>query len=155
MDETTRAGAVSSDTAEDGRRRRPTLRILRSAFDNAKDLVRKEIEFARAQAMRDMMVKLQSVAGLLVAAVIAFIGIVFMLVAGVEGLRLVLPAWASWLIVGGGLVLVAGAVAAVTIRGLRRPPAVAEKIRETVKEDVEWARTHLKPNGKPPTPGDD
>lgn len=155
MDESTRARAVPGEGAEENGRRRSTLRILRSALGNARDLIRKEIEFARAQAMRDLMVKLQRVAGLLVAGVIASIGIVFMLVAAVQGLRVVLPAWASWLIVGGGLVLVAGVVAAVTIRGLRRPPAVAGKIRETVKEDVEWARTHLRPNEKPRTPGGD
>lgn len=89
--------------------------------------------------------KLKSVgigAGLLVGAgVFAFFAALVLLAAAVLALATVLPAWASALIVGGSLLLLAGIVAGIGIAQLKRglPPTPSDTI-ESIGEDIRVIR---------------
>jgi hypothetical protein len=79
------------------------------------------------------------------AGVLALLGVGCLLACAIAALHLVLPVWLSALVVGGVLVIVAGALALVGGGELRRaaPPLPTGAI-EHAKEDVAWIRTHAR-----------
>ncbi len=106
-------------------------------------LARKEIELAEAE----MMIKGKR-AGLGVgmfggAGLLALFGLGALTVAAILGLALVLPGWASALIVAGVYLGLAGIVALLGGVELRRAkPLPPTEAAESVKDDVEWIRAH-------------
>lgn len=76
--------------------------------------------------------------GLLVAAAtFAFFALLVLIAAAVLGLATVLPAWASALIIGGGILLIAVILALVGVSSLKKgvPPAPTKTI-ESIQKDV-------------------
>ena len=77
-------------------------------------------------------------AGILALFVVGFLGF-----AGAAALDLVLPTWAAFLIVA--VVYAIGATIAGLIgRQAVSTPGAPERTKETVKEDIEWAKRRLK-----------
>jgi len=101
------------------------------------DLVRGEIESFKQEIIGKL--KLAGIGiGLLVgAAIFAFFALLVLIAAAVLGLATVLPAWASALIIGGGILLIAVILALVGISSLKKgvPPAPTNTI-DSVKKDV-------------------
>ena len=101
------------------------------------DLVRGEIESFKQEIIGKL--KLAGVGlGLLVgAATFAFFALLVLIAAAVLGLATVLPAWASALIIGGGILLIAVILALIGISSLKKgvPPAPTNTI-DSVKKDV-------------------
>lgn len=101
------------------------------------DLVRAEIDSFKQELLTKL--KLAGVGiGLLVgAATFAFFALLLLLAAAVLGLATVLPAWASALIIGGGILLIAVILALIGIASLKKgvPPAPTETIK-SIKKDV-------------------
>jgi len=101
------------------------------------DLVRGEIESFK----QELIGKLKHAGiglGLLVgAALFLFFAVLVLLAAAVLGLATVLPAWASALIIGGAILLIAVILALVGISNLKKgvPPAPTETIK-SIKKDV-------------------
>jgi len=121
---------------------RSTGELIRDVADDLRMLVRKEMELARVELVDALSGKLKG-AGLLAAAVLAaFPGLLFLAVA----LAIWLPVGTAlgFLIVG---VIMLGLTAAGVIFGLKamksKQGGVATSV-ESVKEDVRWARGHLK-----------
>jgi hypothetical protein len=83
-------------------------------------------------------------AGLLVAAaVLLLFGLGFALAGAAAGLDVVLPLWASLLIVAGGIVLVAGALAGIGIASLKKgTPPVPEQALEEARLTTEALRSN-------------
>jgi hypothetical protein len=72
------------------------------------------------------------------AGMVALFGLGALLLAGIAGLALVVPAWAAALIVGGALLLTAGLAALAGKRQLASAtPPVPEQAVENIKADVE------------------
>lgn len=101
------------------------------------DLVRGELESLKQEIVGKL--KLAGVGiGLLVgAATFAFFALLVLIAAAVLGLATVLPAWASALIIGGGILLIAVLLALIGISSLKKgvPPAPTETIK-SIKKDV-------------------
>ena len=101
------------------------------------DLVRGEIESFKQEIIGKL--KLAGVGlGLLVgAATFAFFALLVLIAAAVLGLATVLPAWASALIIGGAILVIAVILALVGIANLKKgvPPAPTETIK-SIKKDV-------------------
>jgi predicted phage tail protein len=130
---------MSTRSTED----RPTLRdrslgsLIGSLPEILSRLIRGEIQLAK----QEMSTKLKSAGvgvGLLVGA--AILGIIFLqilLAAAIIALSLVLPAWASALIVGGVVLIIAIVLALVGLKALKTgvPPVPTEAV-ENVKADV-------------------
>ena len=72
--------------------------------------------------------------------IFALFGLLLLLVAGAMGLAVVLPLWAAFLVVGGGAVILAGALVMVALRALRRASDRATGATDQVKEDLQWVR---------------
>jgi membrane protein len=123
---------------------RSTPQLMRSIGADTVTLVRKEVELAKQEVKEGIAAKLMGVVGLAIAGVLALYFLGFGAAAGAAGLSLVLPSWAALLIVGGAFLLLAGIFAVVGLGALRRAPLAPRKTKETVKEDIEWARAQLR-----------
>jgi hypothetical protein len=130
-------------------RERPLGELLRMLSQETTQLVRQELELAKAE-MRQKGKQAGVGAGFLGGAGVAGLLALGALTAClILVLDLVMPAWVAALIVA----VVWGAVAAVLgLRGRDKVsaavPPVPEQTVETVKEDVQWAKTRMPSGGK-------
>ncbi len=127
--------------ARDGR---STGDLVRSIGSDTVTLVRKEIELAKQEVQEGVAARVKGIAAVATAGVMGLFLVGFLAAAGAAGLALVMPLWAALLIVAGVFVLLAGITAAAGIAMLKRPPLKPEKTKETIKEDVEWAKAQLR-----------
>ena len=126
---------------ERARRRLPTL--LRAIRDDMSLLGRQQVELSR-QEFKEIASEKAAGAGLLTAAaILALFMLGFAAFAGAEGLAIVLPRWAAFLIVA-GVFLLLGMIAVLVGREALKRPAAPERTKQMVKEDVEWAKRRLK-----------
>jgi uncharacterized membrane protein YqjE len=120
-----------------------TKDLVTEAARKASQLVKKEIELAKAEVRADLRTEVKTATGLGIAAVCALLGLETLLVALVLALweAGVLSGWAGALIVA-GVVLAIGAIAGLWgwRRRVRRP---LETTRRSLKEDVRWARERM------------
>lgn len=79
------------------------------------------------------------------AGVAAFFGVATLIVAAVLALALVLPAWASALIIGGALVLFGGALGLLGKQQIQRasPPVPREAV-DSVRQDIDTVRETIR-----------
>lgn len=120
--------------------RKPTGELVREIADDLQSLVRKEVELARVEVVGALSSVVKG-AGLIAAAVVACMpGLLFLVVA----LALALPVspQLGFLIVGGGLLVLAGVGILIGVRLIRRRRGKITAV-DSVKEDVRWAREHL------------
>jgi hypothetical protein len=137
-----RPGGSSYGAAGNGRR--DTASLLRSIAADLSTLVSKQIELAK-QELKEMVGARAGAAAIIGgAAVLGLFVVGFLGLAGAEALALVMPRWAAMLIVG--LVFaVAAAVAILVARSMMRSAATSPDLtKESLKEDVEWAKQQLK-----------
>lgn len=118
---------------------RPISSVLNEIMGNLQGLVRSEARLAKTELKEDL--RKTSAGAAWVGAglvMLAFSGL-FVLVAAVSALSEVMPVWAAALIVAAGEGLIAALCVAV---GMRRFKALraAPKTRETLKENMEWAK---------------
>jgi hypothetical protein len=126
-------------------RERPLPELLKQLSEETTRLVRQEIELAKAEVTQKG--KQAGIgAGLFGAAgVIGFLALAALTTCFILALDAVMPAWLAALLVA----VVYGAIAAVlALRGRSKVkqavPPVPEQTIETVKEDVEWAKTQMR-----------
>jgi membrane protein implicated in regulation of membrane protease activity len=106
-------------------------------------LGRQQLELSR-QEFKEIASEKAAGAGLLTAAaILALFMLGFAAFAGAEGLAIVLPRWAAFLIVA-GVFLLLGAIAVLVGREALKRPSAPERTKQMVKEDVEWAKRRLK-----------
>jgi MFS family permease len=121
-----------------------TSSLLRSIAADISTLVSKQIELAKQEIGEMVGARAKAVGVFGAAAVLGLFVVGFLGMAGAEALDLVLPRWAAMLIMAG----VFGAMAAIAIvlaRGwLRSSASKPELTRESLKEDVRWAKQQLK-----------
>jgi putative superfamily III holin-X len=123
--------------------RRSTPKLVRSIATDSATLVRKEVELARQEMIEALVARVKAATAMIVAGIVSLIAIVFGGAAAASALDTVMEPWASRLVVAGGFLLTA-AIAAVAGMARKAPPFAPEKTVETVKEDIEWAKTQLK-----------
>jgi membrane protein len=124
--------------------RRSTPQLVRSIANDTATLVKKEVELARQEIVEAVVARLKAAAAMLAAGVFVMLAVIFLGSAAAYALENVVSPWAARLIVGGGFLLLAGLAAAVGLLRAKRPPLKPELTVETVKEDIEWAKTQLK-----------
>lgn len=122
-----------------------TADLVRTLASDTAALVRQEIELARAELSRKAKDAGTGVGGLGAAGVLALFAVGTLTAAAVAALALTVPTWAAALVVAAVQLTAAGTLAAMGSRRLKRStPPVPEQTVETVKEDVEWARTQMR-----------
>ena len=118
--------------------------LLRSIAADISTLVSKQIELAKQEIAEMAGARAKAVGVFVAAAVLGLFVIGFLGITGAEALDLILPRWASMLIVAGVFALLAG-VAIVLARGwFRSTGSKPELTQESLKEDVRWAKQQLK-----------
>jgi Putative Actinobacterial Holin-X, holin superfamily III len=135
----------------DGHDEQPALRdhsiseLVKDLANETSTLVRQEIELAKAE-MTDRGKRAGKGAGMLAAgAVVALLAFGALTAGLIAALDLAMPTWLAALIV----TVVYGAIAAVLVQIGRKQvqeaaPPVPEETIESVKEDVQWAKTRTR-----------
>jgi apolipoprotein N-acyltransferase len=118
--------------------------LVRSIATDTSTLLRKEMELARQEIVEAVTARLKAAGSMAAIGVLGMFMLIFLALAAAAALDLVLPGWASRLIVAGAFLLLAVPVALFGLRRLRRPPLAPEETKRTVKEDVQWAKQQLK-----------
>jgi hypothetical protein len=139
----TRQDPSSADQAD--LRQRPFGELLRQLSDETTRLVHQELELAKAELTQKGK-QAGTGAGLFGAAgAIGFLALAALTACFILALDAAMPAWLAALIVA----VVYGAIAAVlALQGRNKvkqaTPPVPEQTIETVKEDVQWAKTQMR-----------
>src|SRR5215207_5947079 len=126
-------------------RERPLPELLKQLSEQTTGLVRQELELAKAELTQKGK-QAGAGAGLFGAAgAIGFLALAALTTCFILALNAVMPAWLAALIVA----VVYGIIAFVLVkqgqaRMRRATPPVPEQTIETVKEDVEWAKTQMR-----------
>ena len=130
------------DVATDERARQGLQELLRSIGTDLSLLIRQQVALAKEEMRGIAAEKATGGALLVAAAVFALFVLGFASLAGAAALDLVLPRWAALLIVA-GIYLVLAVIAVLIGRNALAAPATPERTKQTVKEDLEWAKRKL------------
>jgi hypothetical protein len=126
-------------------RERPASELLKDLSQQTGTLVRQEVELAKAELAQKGK-QLGAGAGLLIgAAVVALLALGALTACLIAALASAVATWLAALIVAVVYVAIAGALAVVGRGRIQEaaPPAPEQTI-ETVKEDVQWAKTRAR-----------
>jgi uncharacterized membrane protein YqjE len=118
-----------------------TVELVKGIATQVGSLARKELELAKIELKTDLRAEAKMVGGLGIAGVLLLLGVNVLLVAGVLALALIIPAWVAGLTVSGALLAAGGFVAMMSWR--RRVSVPLERTRQTVTEDLQWAKERL------------
>ena len=130
--------------ADNGQRQedQPLPELMKTLANQTTSLVRQEIDLAKAEFSEKGKKAGQGAGMFGGAGVIGFLALAALTAAAILGLATALPDWLAALIVGLVYAAVAGVLA---LQGKNKVqdagPPVPEQTVETVKEDVEWAKT--------------
>lgn len=120
----------------------PMAELLRRLSDQASLLAREEVALAKAELAQKGKRASRGAGMFGGAAFFALYGVGALVAAAILALSLALASWLAAAIVGAALLIVAG-IAALAGRAQvkRATPAMPQQTVETVKEDVQWAKT--------------
>jgi hypothetical protein len=114
--------------------------LMKEVSEDLSTLIRKEIELAKQELGESISAKVKGAALIAIAGVMAFFALIFALLAIRDGIAVALPEWAADLITMGALLLI-GLLGVLVARKKLATPVSAEMTKQTIREDVEWAKT--------------
>jgi uncharacterized membrane protein YqjE len=107
-------------------------------------LVRDEIRLARVELTQNVRQAAVGLAGLAVAAAMAYLGVVFVGVAVFFAIFLAIPGWAAGLAVAAGYFIIAALAFIVGRQRLRPSQILPEQTIESLEEDREWLERRVR-----------
>lgn len=125
---------------------RPTVgasTALRAVAQDTSDLVKAEIELAKAELSAGIQANAIGAGLAIGAAVLLWLAVQGLLIAAGFALALVMPGWAAALVVSGVLILIA-VVLLLVARGKLGTSVSVDQAKRNVQEDVQWFKTHLR-----------
>ena len=114
--------------------------LVKEISEDFSTLIRKEIDLAKQELGSSVAAKAQGIVIILIAASFAFFALIFLLLALRDGLDTFLWTWVADLATALVLILI-GTGAVLFARRKLATPIKADLTRQTVKEDIEWAKT--------------
>jgi hypothetical protein len=135
-------GAGDKPSSEGGTKR-PIGAVVASAVDGVRTLLRKHVELAKLEVSGAVGIRAAGAGMMGAAGALALLAFGFVAAAGAAALALVIPTWAAILIVAVLLLAIAGVLVLVARRAIRTAPAMAERSKETMKEDARWAKRQI------------
>jgi uncharacterized membrane protein (DUF485 family) len=117
---------------------RATGSLLAQLFRDGSDLVKKEMELARAEVRSEIKGVMAKTIGMAAAALCALIGVSLLCAAAVLGLAQRMAGWQAALLVAVFMFVIAWLVMLTARRRADHKPF--ERTQRTLKEDVRWAR---------------
>jgi uncharacterized membrane protein YqjE len=124
---------------------RPLVEVLNTIFGSVEDLVRSEVNLARAELREEIARATRGAWWLLIGAVASFLAVGFLLVGLFFALAMGVPDWAAALIIAAGLAI----IAAITLR-IHRSKAQSLKrwhsrlFGPQFKESMPWVKPRTK-----------
>ena len=129
--------------AQAGSDRRPIGAVVSAVLDGFRTLAKQHVELAKLEVAEAASIRGQGAGIFAGAAVVGLYAVGFLAAAGAAALAIVLPVWASILIVGGVLALIAGILVLIGRARMRAAPPPADRTKETLKEDARWAKQQI------------
>lgn len=130
-------------------RRLPTGELIKQLAEEVSQLVREELELARAELTAKGKRAGIGLGELGAAGIVALYAVGALTACFIAALALVMPVWAAALIVAVVYALIAGVLAFVGRQQLEQNvPPTPERTQRTIKEDIEWAKTRTPSNDK-------
>ncbi len=123
--------------------------LFKEISEDFSTLFRKEVELAKQELGAAVNAKVKGAAIIGIAGVMGFFALIFILLALRDGLDSFLWRWVSDLITAAVLLLV-GAIGALVARRKLATPISADLTKQTIKEDVEMAKSLGKRKEPPP-----
>ena len=114
--------------------------LMKEVTEDLSTLMRKEIELAKQELGAAVSAKVKGVALIAIAAVMAFFALIFALLAARDGIATFWPVWLADLATMGGLLLI-GLIGVLIAKKKLSTPVSAELTKQSIKEDVQWAKT--------------
>jgi hypothetical protein len=114
--------------------------LVKEISEDFSTLIRKEIDLAKQELGSSVAAKAKGMASIVIAATFGFFALIFMLLALRDGLSTFLWTWVADLVTALILILI-GAGAVLFARKKLATPIKADLTKQTVKEDIEWAKT--------------
>lgn len=122
--------------------RRSIPELVRSVVDGITQLFRQEVALAKIEVTEAISERAFGIGAFVLGGVFIVLVVVYLAAAGVAALDLVMPAWASRLLVAVVCLALGGIAFLVGRRSIRTAGGV-ELTKETVKEDLEWAKQQI------------
>jgi uncharacterized membrane protein YqjE len=123
---------------------RPLSGILQEVLAQLTEIIRSEVRLARVEIREDMKQVARAGLFVVVSAVLALYAFGFILLAGVHALARTAPLWASALVVGIGLGLIAIVFLLVGRKKMKMTSLRPDETIETLQENVTWLKKHAK-----------
>lgn len=122
----------------------PSLgQLFTELTDDMSTLVRQELELAKAETMQKVSQATRSIIMMVAGGLLAYAGLIALVIAAAIALGALMPYWLSSLIVG-LVVIIIGAVLVMSGRSsLANVSLVPEKTVETLKQDARWAKEQV------------
>jgi hypothetical protein len=118
--------------------------LLSDLASETVELLRQELALFKAELQEKLSKAGIGAAAIAAAALIAFSGWLFLLLAAVFALDLVLPIWAAALVVGALVVAIAGALALYGKSRLRADALTPERTMRSLREDQAWIKERFR-----------
>ncbi len=118
--------------------------VLQDIVGNIEEIIRSEFRLAKAEIKEEASQAAPLLKMIVVGAVIGFYALGFLIFTMVMGLATVVPTWLAALIVGAVLGLIALALITIASKRLKQVNKVPERTIETMKENVQWAKSQIK-----------
>jgi uncharacterized membrane protein YqjE len=118
-----------------------TAELVKEIARESRELVKTQVDLAKAELRADLAHEKTTIAGLGVAALAGLIGVTLLLVTAILALAKVMPAWLAGLVVSGFVLLVAGVAGWIGWKRRVREPLA--RTRHALKEDVRWTKERL------------
>ena len=117
-----------------------TAELLQDIVANLGNIVRSEVQLARAEMKQEARKAARDSAMIAAGALLAFFGLAFLFTSAAAVLTRWLPLWGAALLMGVLLFAVSAALAMTGWKNLRRVRPAPEQTIEAVKEDVQWIK---------------
>jgi uncharacterized membrane protein YqjE len=138
------AGRLGEYGALVGPEERPFSEIVFDIVGHAQEIVRSEVRLAKVEIKQEATEAARASTMLVAGAVLGVIALGFLLWTAVYALALVIPLWASALIVAVVLAIVAGTLASAGWAKIRQVNPQPEKAKQEVEEDAQWLKQQTK-----------
>ncbi|MEX2535496.1 MAG: phage holin family protein [Trueperaceae bacterium] len=114
--------------------------VLSDLFRDGSELIRQEVELAKSEMRENISSMTRDSIGIAIGGAFALVGLLALVAAAILALGLVLPYWASALIVGGALMLIGLVLVMANVQAMRQNSLAPRRTMETIREDARMVR---------------
>jgi len=118
--------------------------VVSDIVGDLQQIVRAEVRLAKIEVREELAKVKQGAAMLVMAGIVLVLAVALALLAAVYALATVWPHWAAALVVAVGVAAVGGLLAVSDLQRLKNVNLPPQKTVETVRENMQWAKTRTR-----------